>query len=79
MGREREKRERAHTRPLYRKKVGGEKRRGMVRTAELVGDKLVGRLDSPHVLHIAIQREQVLLIFAKKYGGREIRMAQSEI
>ena len=38
------------------------KRRGKTRTTELVGDKLVGRLDPPHVLHVAVQGEQILLI-----------------
>ena len=44
------------------KREDGRERRGKTRTAELVGDKLVGRLDAPHVLHVAVQGEQILLI-----------------
>jgi hypothetical protein len=60
------------------KKVGGKREKTMVRTAELVGDELVGRLDPPHVLHVAVQGEQVLLILAEKYGEGRFRKIQGE-
>jgi len=39
------------------------KRNGMELTSELVGDKLVGCLDPPHVLHVVVQREEILKCF----------------